>query len=389
MARQYSAKTFLRNTPNDLLKQYFTERGINLGFNWSLRHNTDVNPVFVALEQLPVETRSRVDGDFAVINDLACESGVLAIINKAGGRVRGVGDRFAKMRNAYERAFWTFLHEPELFRLAGCFHEMDRRLGWRRRFVGVRLDTVTDDAGLRAFEQALRMLYRRQGRGRFCHVDHYLRHDPLRHCYFAYPEDYASTDMGYDERGRFQQRARRSAFELIFVYRPEEGMLELRARGERAEIAELETIFCTRILGLRQLPDESGRVPYNLAVLKDRHFTFTTDPQDHVEAVQVRELGFKLPGDYPRGLVLYAKPRHCAPLALHDLLDRAIDESKLPLHELHPERAKLRMIFGPEHDARPRSLTFEITYPDRCTLRDEPRDQICRKYLRKWGIACA
>lgn len=157
MGRQFSAKTFLRNTPNDLLKQYFEQRGVDLGFNWSYRHESDVNPVFAAMEQLAEATRSRVDGDFSMVNDLACEAGELAILDKAGGRARGLANRFAKMKNAYERAFWTFLHEPDLFRLAGCFHETDRRPGWRRRFVGVRLNAATENESLRAFEQALRM----------------------------------------------------------------------------------------------------------------------------------------------------------------------------------------------------------------------------------------
>ncbi len=389
MGRQYSAKTFLRNTPNDLLKQYFEQRGIDLGLNWSYRHASDVNPVFAAMEQLPESTRSGVDGDFAMVNDLACEAGVLAILDKAGGRPRGLAERFAKMKNAYERAFWTFLHEPELFRLAGCFHEMDRRLGWRRRFVGVRLDVANDDEALRAFEQALRMFYRQQGRGRFCHVDYYLRQDPLRHCFFAYPEDYASTDVGYDDHGRFQQRARRSAFELIFVYRPEEGVLEVRAHGKTKDVAQLEEVFSVHILGLERLPDEHGRVPYNLVVLKDRHFAFETEPQDRVQAVHVRELTFALPGEFARRITLYAETPDSAPRALHDLLDEAINQARLPLRDLHPQRARLRIVFDSENGRRPHSLTFEIRYPDRCTLKDDPRDQVCRKYLRRWGIASA
>ncbi len=140
MGRQYSAKTFLRNTPNELLQQYFRWRNLDLGFDWSYLHETDVDPLFVAMEDLPEATRTAIDSDFTAINDVACQGGVLAILEKAGGTDRGLGKLFAGMRNAYERAFWTFLHEPDVFRLAGCFHEMDRRVGWRRRFVGVRLD---------------------------------------------------------------------------------------------------------------------------------------------------------------------------------------------------------------------------------------------------------
>lgn len=393
MGRQYSAKTFLRNTPNDLLKQYFEQHGIDLGFEWSYRHASDVNPVFAAMEQLPEATRSRVDGDFAMVNDLACEAGVLAILDKAGGRARGLAERFAKMKNACERALWTFLHEPELFRLAGCFHEMDRRLGWRRRFVGVRLEVATDDEALRAFEQALRMFYRRQGRGRFCHVDYYLRQDPLRHCFFAYPEDYASTDIGYDEHGRFQQRARRSAFELIFVYRPEEGMLEVRAHGKTKDVAQLEEIFCKAILGLVELPPEDGRLPYDLTVLKSADFAFPMDPKDGIAAVEVQALRLELPFVKSKGtrrrITISANSLPDTPRAAHRLLHAAINKEHVRLGEVHVSQAKLRLTFAPADGQRPRTLTFDVTYPDRCTLKDAPYDQIAKKYLKEWGIACA
>jgi len=42
----------------------------------------------------------------------------------------------------------------------------------------------------------LREFYRSQGRGRFCHVDYYLRLEPERHCYFAYPEDAVVNNWG-------------------------------------------------------------------------------------------------------------------------------------------------------------------------------------------------
>ncbi len=391
MGRQYSAKTFLRNTPNYLLKQYFQRRDTDLGFDWSCLHETDVNPLFVAFEQLDGATRGTIDNDFTMINDLACKAGVVAILEKAGGATCGLADKLAGMKNAYKRAFWTFLHEPELFRLAGCFHEMDRRAGWRRRFVGIRLDAASDRNALRAFERALRLFYRRQGRGRFCHVDHYLRHDPVRHCCFAYPEDYASTDMGYDEHGSFQQWARRSAFEIIFVYRPEEGALEVRAKGGRRQIVELQEIFCTHILGLEQLPDNEGQVPYDLAVLKRGAFSFPTDPPDRIAGVEVRLLRLDLPhrpGEaVPRRITLSVNSRNDVGDSLYRLLDEAIDKDHVPLRDVHISVAKLRFTFEPTNGERPKTLTFEVKYPDRCTLKDDPHDQIARKYLRRWKIA--
>jgi hypothetical protein len=389
MGRQYSAKTFLRSVPNFLLKQYFEQQAIDLGLNWLMVTADNVEWVFAAMEKLPENRRCRIDSDFRLINELACERGTLAILDQAGGLRANLAERFERMKNAYERAFWTFLNEPDCFRTASCFHEMDRMGGWRRRFLGCRIEAGHDREGLQAFEKALQLIYRRQGRGRFCHVDYYLRQNPERHCYFAYPEDYANTDIGYDEHGQFQQRARRSALEIIFVYRPDDGMLELRGKGNGKQIAELQRIFGELILGLDELPDEHERVPYDLDVLKDACFPFSTDPQDRIAAVHVRQLRLRLPGPLKRQITLSAESSRQAPQALHDLLHEAINRTRVPLSQLRVAQAKLRLTFTPEDGERPRTLTFEVAYPDRCTLKDDPHDQVAKKYLQQWGIACA
>lgn len=387
MGRQYSAKTFLRNVPNDLLQQYFQKQDINLGLDWGRLDETEVNPIFVALEALPADTRSRVDTDFALIHEMACEDGVQAIVEEGRNWGRDWAEPFAGMRNHYERAFWTFLNEPRRFHVAGCFHEMDRLGGWRRRLVGRRLEAQDDEDALAELERRVRLFYRRQGRGRFCHVDYYERRDPERHCYFAYPEDYASTDVGYDENGYFLHRPRRSAFEVIFVYRPEEGVLELHAKGNKRQTDELAEIFCTTILGLVKLPDDNDRVPFDLAVLKNPEFPFPTDPKDRIAAVHVRQLRFDLPEPTRGRLTVSAHASDHRPRALRYLIDEAINQARVALDTMHVSLAKLRFVFAPRDGERPKTLTFEVTYPDRCTLKDDPLDQIAKKYLRQWGIA--
>lgn len=36
---------------------------------------------------------------------------------------------------------------------------------------------------------------------------------------------------------------------------------------------------------------------------------------------------------------------------------------------------------------RPKSLTFTITHPSNCTLRDSDEELVLRRYLREWKIA--
>jgi len=387
MGRQYSARTFLRNVPNRLLQKYFEDHGIDIGVSWTVVSETEVEGLFGIMEQFPEEKRSRIDSDFRMINELACERGTLAILEEAGLRGADLAKRFERMKNAYERAFWTFLNEPDCFQMAGCFHEMDRQGGWRRRYVGHHLEAKQGRGALRSFEEELQMVYRRQGRGRFCHVDYYCRQNPDRHCYFAYPEDYANTDMGYDEHGQFQRRARRSALEIIFVYRPADGMLDLRGKGNRKQIAEIQKVFGEHILGMEQLPDERERIPYDLDGLKDAGFPFSTDPKDRIAAVHVRQLRLDVPNPKPGRITVLSHQSDRNPHALHDLLDEAINKARVPLTTLHVSAAKLQFAFMPRDGKRPKTLTFEVTYPDGCTLGDDPVDQLAKKYLHEWGIA--
>lgn len=221
-------------------------------------------------------------------------------------------------------------------------------------------------------------------------MDRYERRDPERHCFFAYPEDYADNEIGYDDDGKFRHRPRRAAFEVIFVYRPDEGVLEVHANGGKKVVTKLMEAFCTTILGLQGLPEDDC-LPFDLTVFKDRNFVFATEPKDRVASVDVQQLRLDLAGDGSsrsrRRLTLSAPSTPQTAGSVHDLIDDVINQENVPLDTLHPSQAKIRFTFKPVDGERPKTLTFDVTYPDGCTLKDDPHDQIAKKYLRKWGIA--
>jgi len=391
MARQYSPRTFVRRVPNMLLQQYFRDCQIAIDIDWDSLGETDDEPIIGAIDPLPAEQAREIDGDFSQVYEMASARGVAAIVEEATLWNQDWSERFAEMGNDYERAMWTFLNEPRRFAAAGAFHEMDRvSFSWHR-FVGHRLEVQTDEEAREVFGAALSAYYRRQGRGRHCHVDVYRRTEPERYCFFAYPEDAARSDLGYDDQGRFQRRSRQSAFEVIFVYRPEEGIVDLYARGDKTQKEALAEIFCVNILGLTGLPDESGREPFNLAVLKDSAFAFRTDPEDRVQSVDVRLIRLDLPFEPEKGagrrIMFEAKSTPGAPKAIYELIRDVIAPYRLAMNEIRIGRAKICFTFRPIDNDRPKTLTFEVSYPDRCTLKDDAHDQIARKYLRRWGIA--
>jgi hypothetical protein len=287
------------------------------------------------------------------------------------------------MKNHYERALWAFLNHAKIFGIASEWAYMDRVGGWKQRYVGEGLAPATGEQDKHNLANAICTFYRKQGRGQHCHVDNYLRQDPERHCYFAYPEDHATTQMGYDG-GKFHHWPVRPAFEVVFVYRPETGFLEISARGKGEEIEKLQEIFGQIILGLDDLPDKRLK-HYDLALLKNRGIRFHTDPVDGVESVCVKMLRFDMPGTSGRRITFEANSSS-DDKAIYTLIDRALAKQNLPLDDVVVAKARLRFKFAGRDGKRGKSLTFEISIPDRCTLKDDPLDQIAKKYVQKWGF---
>jgi hypothetical protein len=390
MSKQYSPKTFLRQVRGTLVNRCLRRRGVELDLNREILKPSVIDDLFCRLVSLPPDTLRLVEGDFAEITDLACPAGANAILREAQRAGEDITIPFNAARNDYERACWTFLEHPSIFELAACFVEMDRTAfgRWDRRHVGAGLVPVTSAQGLAQLTDLLRQSFAEEGRGRYCHIDHYVRHDPERHCYFAYPEDRASSDLGYNDDGQLQRLTRKSAFEVIFVYRPEEGMLEVLAPGGKGRVEDLASCFCTCILGLPDLPPRLTPQLYDLSVLKSASVDFPIDEADGIDAVILREVRLQLPrhGGWRRRVVFSRDPAAAHRASIHDLIAATVTESRLSLVDVVVAYARLTLVFGARDGKRAKRMTFSVGLPDHCSLKDDPYDHIARKYLYRWGF---
>jgi len=386
MARNYSRNTFLRQTPNKSLKEYFTGKGLLAGVDFDTLEDTETEPIVQALDALEEKKRTDVEAEFRYVNEMACEMGVRVLLEEAGSPFHHLdwSEAFAGMKNHYERALWAFLTDPRVFEVASGLAYMDRVGGWKQRYVGEGLTPAVEQQDKDHLAAAVCAFYTKQGRGRHCKVDNYRRENPERHCYFAYPEDHATTQMGYDDTGRFHHWRTRPAFEVIFVYQPQNGLLNVSAKGKGEEIEELQEIFCQTILGLDQLPDKKAKY-FDLERLKDKQIHFLTDPADGVDGVCVRMLRLDVPGSGNRRITFEASSPSDTK-AIYKLIDRALAKQSLSLDDVVVAKAKLQFKFAGRDNKRGKSLTFEISAPDRWTLKDDPLDQIAKKYVERWGL---
>ena len=386
MSRNYSPKTFLRQTLNKVLEEYFAHKNLLSDINFDSLSETEIEIVAEALDHLPEKDRREVEAEFRQINEMAFHTGVQVLVEEAGSVFHNLDwtETFEQMKNHYERAFWAFLNHRLIFDIASELVYMDMVSGWRQRYVGEGLTPAIEEEDKERLARAVSTFYKKQGRGYHCKVDNYRRENPERHCYFAYPEDYPTTEMGYDENGKFRHWPTRRAFEVIFVYRPANGFMEVSAKGKREEMEKLQEVLGQTILGLDKLPDAKNK-RFELSKLKDKNFQFVNDPQDCIERVTIKLLRLDLPGFGNRRITLEANSSDGGQ-PIHRLIEKALNKDNLNPDKLVIAKARLQIKFAPKDNKKSKTRTFEISIPDRCTLKDDPLDEIAKKYIEKWGL---
>lgn len=390
MCAQFAAKTFLRQVRPAQFLKYFQQLGIEPPVDLSLLKHNKVEPAFAWLKSLTQPLRSQVERDFCAVSELANASGIEALLNAAKARGLDWSQIFADPNaNHYHRSFFAFLFHRDVFDAAACCHGMDRISGarWRRRLVGRGLEPATAPEAIEQLRSQIQAIYLRQGRGRQCHIDYYRRADPDRHCFFAYPEDHATSDLSYDRNGEFGQHIRRPSLEVVFVYRPDEGLLEIAALGGKQHVTELAAVFCGCILDLPELPLQYPSGTIELNHLLSRDFDFPTEPSDGIDAVMLRTLELTLPGGRQRAIEFRVRVNRYDPQAVLDLIHETLDRDRVNLHEVTVTAAHLTVLFAPsEGSARGKRLAFSLRQPDTCSLKDHPHDQILKRCLRRWDI---
>jgi hypothetical protein len=391
MSRQYNLGTFLRQMPRASLENYFGGKGILGDVDFFDIHRNNIEPALKAVMALPLHQRVEVDTDFRDIFALADRNGTRIMTELASSMEPGLVDLLGCMENHYERAMWLFLYRNrspnDLFHACRLSAEL-RKLSFpkSKRLVGLpHQDPAHDQATCQALAAGLSEWYRRQGRGDRCLVEYHYRANPDRHCFFAFADDYSGALLTLGQDGLARQSVR-PVFEICFVFYPDEGVLELAAPGRAREVAALQDLFCRTTLGLNRRPTAQGRIVYNLDGLLNPGFSFATDPEDGIDLVELLAVEL-MDCNSPRHRVWLMKPAGSTD-TLDDLIARFCRGEGLSRESVAIRQVRLRLTFrGDGQMNRNSTKTFMVSSPDGTSLKDGPRDQIARKYLKRWNIA--
>jgi hypothetical protein len=408
MAHDYTPRVFFRQTPNTLLEVYFRRRAAASGadwealraaapdpalgpwqalakVDWSTLAVKDVEPVHTAWQGLPKSEREESESDFRAIYDMADGDGVRVIIEEGHFHKKDLGPELDAIEGHHAKVMHVFLNHPRIFRVARQMDHadhMDRRYRRKRNDLPKNQPDITLPARA-ALEQSLEAYYwQKEGRGQNCHVDLYLRANRY-HYFFAYPEDYAGTFIGYDSTGKFVRRAQQPAFDVVFVFDPIDGTLELFARGDKKLKQDLQELFGRTILHEEIGPEKRNSNPYDLSGLKRRDFTFTPQAGDGLTAVRVKNLRLRIKGNSRRRITVEGDIRS-NPLDVYDVMKDTLDEKKLPITNVDVDHASLEAEFA-VLNGRPVRVPFGIS-ENSCNLKDAPEHLIIKECLKRSGI---
>ena len=232
--------------------------------------------------------------------------------------------------------------------------------------------------------QAISKYYRdHQGRGEHCTVEAYLRRE-IVHYFFAYPADYADTVIIYNDAGTLERQLQKAAFEVIFAYNESSGTLDLFVQGDKNLRRDMEEIFARLVLN-EDLPEGAAdRNPYELNGLRHRDFDYPTDPEDGIQEVRVKALRLSIVGP-GFGRITFESDARRKRGDIYDLMEKSLNQARMDAEAVNVTRAVLDVVFATGE--RPKTVSFYVSHPDICSLKDTPEHLKLKDYLRRWGIA--
>jgi hypothetical protein len=383
MVQEYQPRRFFRNAPNLLLQRYFAARNVLSEVDFDALTETQVEPIYGAWLTLSDDARKEMEQDFQDIDDLATEGGSKAIMDEARWHGEDLAEQFASLTGFHEHAFWTILERPKYWLGALAFHHADTvpLSYWRKRKNVPRKPASVDAISIRQLEQNLsNYFHKMQGRGENCKVDCYNRND--LDYFFAYPEDYAQASVEWVGK-EFKRRPHHPAFEIIFVYSQNDGTLDIYLTGDRKPVPDLQAIFADTILKAELGPDEKDERIYDLNPMRSRQFQFVYGPESGIADVAVKKLRLTVYGKKER-ILLEADPTYNKH-AIFDLLDKVA--KGIPLTQMAVTQVGIKVTFAHNPTSRKVSArSFDINWPNSCSLKHDKRDLIIRKLLADSGI---
>lgn len=370
---------FLIKISPDLLVQYAKKQGLN--FQTKLEEGGEkLSEEFLTiLEKESEEKRESFWLDTLEIDEIGTGNGCDYLLN----RVIDSGYEFdeelyQKLKNSKERALYFYLNFYELFTETCDEYNIDNMQGWRgEKTVAKSFDEIV--VNISNLEEGLKSLYRKEFKGNNLKIKHIRKKD--RVIFIAFVEDSLTNDTTFKKGNLSNRVPRKPVFAVYYLYRPEEGILEVKAKGGKRKIKHLKEVFIEQLLKVEA--KVSDNVRYNFESIQNiEELSFPLDRTDLVESVTLKGL---------RLIHNSTKTRLSIDVGNANSTDttpmiESLKMMNIDLADYRVTQFKLEIIFDSQGKGQRPKVTATISHPNICNLKEREIDIKVRQLLKKWNL---
>lgn len=375
---KFRFKPFLREIKDIYLEQYFQSKQLEYTTPEYKNDRERIDLINRYFEELIEELRNEIEAELSDVCDLANDSGSTLMLQFLHENESKRINEFGEAGNYHDRALWLFLNEPEIFNDSKTFQFLENLSSKHIKSVRNKVPINTIEKNKHELEKAVMGYFRlNEGRGGNCQSEIYKYKD--RAVFIVYIEDYVKTDQHF-KNGALTKFSRKPAFEIIYIYSPEDLSLEVAARGQRRKINDLANLFNEFILEDKVKLPESQFI-YNLNKILDPDFEIPTDPDDQIEKVFLKKLRFTNKHNKVNKVTIELDDA----LGIEEMLSEAKHRNlHNDLSRFNISQATFRLKFPGKGNRG--SVTMTSTYPDMNDLTDKETHLKAKKYIEKWNL---
>jgi hypothetical protein len=374
MTRIFHLKKFLRHIDDQLLLEFFKNQSIEPTLTERDEKEKPEEYWERTITALDSKSFQIIELAFQEVYGMAYEGGILLLLQFFNQKHPAVHKKI-ESHNAYNQALILYMENTELFRkVSAIAYISDKKIkAERKRLKKIPMDQVVERRPYLSVE-IRNYLVKNEARGKNCHVDVYQ--DAEKVYFIAYPEDYVRPDLHYDG-DQLIRSTKKPSFEIVFIYYPNEGKVELSCKGGKKRQIALFNIFNQTVLQDSR-PILDYQTLYNLDKVLDNNFELITKLEDEIETVQVKKIRLTDRHNKNRQIYLQIEGKGIKPIQ-EEAQHRNVDLKTFTVTQVS---------FGLKFPGKGRrgSVTMELTAPDRCNLNESDLHKRAKHYISYWGL---
>ncbi len=375
----FDRHTFLMKISPNLLTQYAERQEIP--FTTIIKESGEelAEDFLACLSKLLEEKRNAFWLDSADIDEMSTSNGCDYLIRRIiEGGIEHDEKQYKRLKNGTERALYFYLNFYELFTETSEEYNIDRMQGWRgEKTVSKKLEDII--VNIADLEQGLREIYKKEYKGDNLKIKHTPRKG--RVIFAAFVEDSLTNDTAFKHGTLSNRVPRKPVFPVYYLYRPEEGILEVKAQGGKGKIELLKEAFIVHLL--KAVPQVSNEIRYNFESIQNiKQLQFPVVKSDLVDTVTLK--GLRLTHNTSKTYVSI-DVSNTSSTGTEPMI-ATLKRMRIDLMDYRVTQFKLEIVFDKVDKGRTPKVTVTIGYPNVCNLREREIDNEVRRLLKKWNL---